>query len=100
MSLSAVMMAARQPPVTAVAMKMILRSTTKRLAAALAHFRSTVGANALRREGFEYEPRPHALSPTDPSRIPAYLRRRRLALRLQSRFDAQEAPSSMRAGVR
>lgn len=54
MRLSAVMMAARQPPVTAVAMKMILLTTTKRLAAVLAHFRSTMHANLQRPEGFEY----------------------------------------------
>jgi len=35
MSLSAVTMTARQPPVTAIAMKMTLMNTTKRLAAML-----------------------------------------------------------------
>jgi hypothetical protein len=81
-------------------MKMILMTTTHRLAAALAHFRSTMGANSPRPEGFEYRRRLQVPLPADPSRIPAYLRRRRLALRLQSRFDAQQALSSMRAGVR
>jgi hypothetical protein len=62
--------------------------TAERLAAALANFRSTMHANSPHREGREYKPQPHGLSPTDLSRIPAYLRRHRVSLRLQSRFDA------------
>jgi hypothetical protein len=79
-----VTMAAYQPPVTAIAMKMIPRSTTERLAAMLAGMR----ANAPRREEFVYRCRRHAPLLADPSRIPAYLRRHRVPLRLQSRFDA------------
>jgi hypothetical protein len=57
-------------------MKTFLTSTTEHLAAVLAHFRNTVRANQPRPEGFEYRPRTHAPLPADPSRIPAYLRRR------------------------
>jgi hypothetical protein len=89
MSLSAVMMAACQPPVTAVAMKMILTFTTEQLAAMLARFCTTIRANQPRPEGFEHRRRRHVHLPADPSRIPAYLRRHCLSLRLQSRFDAQ-----------
>ena len=78
-------MAAYQPPVTAIAMKMIPRSTTERLAAMLAGMR----ANAPRREEFVYRCRRHAPLLADPSRIPAYLRCRRLPLRIQSQFDAK-----------
>jgi hypothetical protein len=60
------MMAACQPPVTAVAMKMTLMNTTKRLAAMLAGMR----ANVPRRAEVDYMCR-------------------RLAVRLQSRFDAE-----------
>jgi hypothetical protein len=94
MSLSPAMMVARQPPVTA--MKMILKTTTKRLATMLAG----MCANVPRREEFDYMRHRHAPLSTDPSRIPAYLRRRRLPLRAQSRFDAEEALCPMRAGLR
>ena len=69
-------------------MKMILTltSTAEQLAAVLAHFRSTMRANSPRPEGFEDRRRRDEL-PTNPLRIPAYLRRRRLHLRTQSRFD-------------
>jgi hypothetical protein len=40
------------------------------------------------------------VSPTDPSRILAFLRRRRPTLRPKSRFDAEEALCPLRAGVR
>ena len=83
MSLSPAMMVARQPPVTA--MKMILKATTKRLAAMLAGMR----ANVPRRDEVDYMCRQHLPLPADPSRIPAYLRRHRVPLRPQSRFDAE-----------
>jgi hypothetical protein len=79
------MMAAPQPPV---ARKVTLMKTARRLAAALALIRSTMHANSPDREGREYKAQPHGLSPTDPSRIPAYLRRHRVSVRLQSSFDA------------
>jgi hypothetical protein len=89
MSLSAVMMAARQPPVTAFAMKTFLNSTTEQLAAVPPHFRSTMRANLPHPERLEYRRCRHVPLPVDPSRIPTCLRRRRLPLRFQSRFDAQ-----------
>jgi hypothetical protein len=98
MSLSAVMMAARPPPDTAIAMKIILRSTTKRLAAVLAHCRG-ISANRPHPEKFEHRRRRHVPLPADPLRIPAYLRRRRLLLRLQPQFDAQ-ALNPQREGLR
>jgi hypothetical protein len=83
------MMAARQPATSAVAMKMILMTTTRRLAAVLAYFRG-MHANWPRREGLVCKRRQHMPLATDPSRIPAYLRRRRLPLRgPKSRFDVQ-----------
>jgi hypothetical protein len=88
MSLSAVMMAARQPPVTAIAMKMILKATTKRLAALLAHLRG-MRAKLPRPGQLEHRRRRQVALPADPLRIPAYLRRRRLHLRLKSRLDTQ-----------
>jgi len=96
MSLSTVMMAAPQPPV---ARKMTLMNTAGRLAAALAQFRSTMHANSPQREGREYKPQTHGLSPTDPSRISAYQRRHRVYLRLRSRFDA-DALNPWREGAR
>jgi hypothetical protein len=89
------MMAAPQLPATAIAMKMILKATTKRLAAMLAG----MCANVPRREEFDYMRHRHASLSTDPSRIPAYLRRRRLALRLQFRCDA-DALNPWRKGAR
>ena len=76
MSLSAVMMAASQPPVTA--MKMILKTTTKRLAALLGLVRT---AAHLSPAGSQRSI--PALRPTVPTaaalwQIPAYRRRRRL----------------------
>jgi hypothetical protein len=90
MSLSAVMMVAHQPPVNASAMKPFLTSTTEHLAAVLAYFRSIMRANLPHSEGFEYMHmrRRHVPLPAEPSRIPAYLRRRRLPLRIRPRFDA------------
>jgi hypothetical protein len=73
MSPSAVMMAARQPPITALAMKMILKATSKRLASILAGMR----ANVPRREEVDYRCHRRAPLATDPPRIPAYLRRHR-----------------------
>lgn len=99
MSLSAVMMAARQLPVTAFVMKNLLTSTTEQLAAVLALLRSTMRASLPRPEGFEDRRRRGVALPTDPLRIPAYLRRRRLHLRTQSRFNAQ-ALNPRRNGVR
>jgi hypothetical protein len=69
-------------------MKMILTSTTKRLAAVLAHFHG-MRASRTRPEGFEHVRRRHVPLLADPSRIPAYLRCRRLPLRIQSQFDAK-----------
>lgn len=54
-------------------MKMILRSTTTRVAAVLAHFRG-MRANRPRPEGLGYGRRQRVQLPADPSRIPAYLR--------------------------
>jgi hypothetical protein len=47
------------------------------LTAVLAHFGNAVRANLPRRAPV-YPHHPHAPSPADPSRIPAYLRRRRV----------------------
>jgi hypothetical protein len=73
MSLSAVTMATRQSPVNAIAMKMTLMNTTKRLAAILAG----LNTNRPRLEGLEYRRRQHVPLPADPSRLPAYLREAR-----------------------
>ena len=89
MSLSAATMVARHPPATAINMKTFLNSTTEQFAAVLAHFCSTMRADLPHLEGFECRRRQNAPMPADQSRIPAYLRRRRLPLRFQSRFDAQ-----------
>ena len=79
-------------------MKTFLISTTEQLAAVLAHFRSTIRAKSPRPEEFEHRRRRHAPLPADPLRVPAYLRRRRLPLRLRSRFDAQAlTPGGRRA---
>jgi len=81
MSLSAGMMAARQPPVTV--MKYILKVTTKRLAALLGFAQTTAPRAAA-------DPKRSipALRPTVPTaaalwRIPAYKRRRRLIGRVR-----------------
>jgi hypothetical protein len=76
MSLSAVMMAAPQPPVTV--MKYILKTTTKRLAAMLRLVQTTAPRAAA-----SSKLSIPALRPTVPTaaalwRIPAYKRRRRL----------------------
>jgi len=73
------------------AMKMILSSTTKRLAALLGLAHVALRASALRAKPLHCAPRRHAALPADASRIPAYLRRRRLQCRAPSRFDAQTA---------
>ena len=88
MSLSTVMMSDIATPGHYAVMRTFLTSTTEQLAAVLARFRSTMRANLPRREGFDYGRR-HVPLPVDPSHIPAYLPRRRLPLRFQSRFDAR-----------
>jgi hypothetical protein len=75
MSLSTAMMASAQPPITAVAMKMILNASTKRLAALLRLAHAAARANAGR---FAPAHRPPLLPATDLVRVPAYMRRRRL----------------------
>jgi hypothetical protein len=83
MSLSTAMMAPPQPPITAVAMKMILNATTKRLAALLRLARVTarVDSGAGR---FAPAHRPSLPPAADLVRVPAYMRRRRLAGRLRN----------------
>jgi hypothetical protein len=81
MSLSAVTMPARQPPVTA--MKYILKTTTKRLAAMLGLARTAAPRTAAGSQRSI-----PALRPTVPTaaalwRIPAYKRRRRLIGRVR-----------------
>jgi len=55
----------------------------------LAHFRSSMRAHLPHPDRLEYRRCRHVPLPVDPSRIPTYLRRRRLPLRFQSQFDAQ-----------
>lgn len=91
MSLSTAMMVARQPPVTAVTMKMILRTTTKRVAVLLGQLRTIA-----RRTGARSRRKPARRPPVPPAvelmRVPAYMRRRRLTGRLR----ASSVPASMR----
>jgi hypothetical protein len=64
-------------PTSFTAMKSVLIRVIDQLAAVLARFGNAVGATLLRRAPVY----PHHLpapSPADPSRIPAYLRRRRV----------------------
>lgn len=81
MSLSTAMMASPQPPITVDAMKFILRSTTKRLATLLRLAHVTARADADRVVSARRPPSPPA---ADLVRIPAYMRRRRLAGRLRN----------------
>jgi hypothetical protein len=80
MSLTAAMMAA--PPTSHPAMKFILRTTTKRLAALLRLARASARANA----GTDHRlpaRRPTLPPAADLVRIPAYMRRRRLGGRVR-----------------
>ena len=70
-------------------MKTTLKPTATQFASFLVRCRKTMRA-ALPQFGATSSTRHlHVLKPVDPSRIPAFLRRRRLLLRTQSRFDAQ-----------
>jgi len=59
-------------------MKTILINSAEHLAAVLARFRGVIRASFPRPEGFEYRRSQHVPLPADPSRIPTYLRRRRV----------------------
>jgi hypothetical protein len=79
-------------------MKAFLTSTTGQLAAVMAYFCSTVRADLPHLEGFEYRLR-HAPMTVDPSRISAYLRRRRLPVGSATRARRkgnQSAPDANR----
>jgi hypothetical protein len=80
MSLSTAMMVARQPPTTAIAMKMILKTTTKRFAALLRLTSVTARADADRLVPAR---RPSSPPAAELMRVPAYIRRRRLAGRVR-----------------
>jgi len=81
MSLSTAMMASPQPPITAVAMKMILNATTKRLAALLRLAHAAARADSGRFAPAHRHPLPPA---ADLVRVPAYMRRRRLGGRVRN----------------
>lgn len=92
-------MATQPPPASTVAMKTILRTTTQRLAALLGLAPTAPRASAARAEPFRCARRRHVPVPADASRIPAYLRRRRLPLAAAPRFDPQ-ALERQREGLR
>jgi hypothetical protein len=79
MSLSTAMMAA--PPTSHPAMKFILRTTSKRLAALLGMAHVSARADADR---FLPARRPSPLPASDLLRVPAYMRRRRLGGRVRN----------------